>query len=163
MSSVYTKRVPLHNYLTYLHKTEIKQLTENNFILQLKESNELTDQERLFSRKKGEAVYRTGFLQCNKNYQEIKDKKRLRCGFNSFRFKEFLEPMRCFGCYRFGHLKEIVEKPNDLKLVLQTMIRKDAQKTHPICVKFVLYNKSTNLKAELTICQIQTYPCISVR
>ncbi|GBM00183.1 hypothetical protein AVEN_176419-1 [Araneus ventricosus] len=39
---------------------------ENNFILQLKESNELTDQEiKVVFKKKGEAVYRTGFLQCN--------------------------------------------------------------------------------------------------
>lgn len=122
---------------------------ENNFILQLKESNELTDQEiKVVFKKKGRGSLQNWILAMQpKNYQEIKDKKRLRCGFNSFRFKEFLEPLRCFGCYRFGHLKRNCRetKPTCTKCTANHD-PKGCTKPHPICRNCVLYNKSTNLK-----------------
>ncbi|GBM12123.1 hypothetical protein AVEN_39463-1 [Araneus ventricosus] len=122
---------------------------ENNFILQLKESNELTDQEiKVVFKKKGRGSLQNWTLAMQpKHYQEIKDKKRLRCGFNSYRFKEFLKPLRCFGCYRFDHLKRNCRETK-LTCTKCTVNHdpKGCTKPHPICRNCVLYNKSTNLK-----------------
>ncbi|GBN16515.1 hypothetical protein AVEN_102437-1 [Araneus ventricosus] len=140
---------------------------ENNFILQLKESNELTDQEiKVVFKKKGRGSLQNWILAMQpKTYQEIKDKKRLSCGFNSHRFKEFLAPLRCFGCYRFGHLKRNCRETKPTLLsVLQTMIRKDVQNRILFAEIVFCTTKVLILKSELTICQIQTYaPSISVR
>ncbi|GBN03757.1 hypothetical protein AVEN_164044-1 [Araneus ventricosus] len=122
---------------------------ENNFILKLKESNELTDQEiKVLFKKKGRRSLQKWILAMQpKNYQEIKDKKRLRCGFNSYRFKEFLEPLRCFCCYRFGHLKRNCRetKPTCTKCTTNHD-PKGCTKPHPICRNCALCNKSTNLE-----------------
>ncbi|GBO16141.1 hypothetical protein AVEN_29551-1, partial [Araneus ventricosus] len=137
---------------------------ENNFIIQLKESNELTDQEiKVVFKKKGRGSLQNWILAMQpKNYQEIKDKKRLRCGFNSYRFKEFLEPLRCFGCYRFGHLKRNCRetKPTCTKCTANHDPI-GCTKPHPICRNCVLYNNSTNLKAAPLVFFILKYDLIN--
>ncbi|GBN95459.1 hypothetical protein AVEN_29589-1 [Araneus ventricosus] len=44
----------------------------------------------------------------------LRDTKRLHWGFGSFRFREFCEPLQCFKCFRFGHVRPQCRMQNDL-------------------------------------------------
>ncbi|GIX97336.1 uncharacterized protein CDAR_427381 [Caerostris darwini] len=37
--------------------------------------------------------------------KELGDQRRILAGFSTYRFKDYLEPIQCFKCYKYGHLQ----------------------------------------------------------
>ncbi|KAF8773033.1 hypothetical protein HNY73_015728 [Argiope bruennichi] len=79
---------------------------ELDFLNQIKLSNDIVGNMRVLFRKKGRGSSSHWAISLNpKAFRIIKDKARLQCGFGSYRFREFVEPLRCFKCLKFGHVR----------------------------------------------------------
>ncbi|GBL89943.1 hypothetical protein AVEN_178362-1 [Araneus ventricosus] len=67
--------------------------------------------------------------------------KRLHWGFGSFRFREYCEPLRCFKCYKFGHVRVQCSVQQDLCSKCPGIRNYNACiKERPICRNYRDYN-----------------------
>ncbi|GBM81846.1 hypothetical protein AVEN_107939-1 [Araneus ventricosus] len=85
-----------------------REIEEQSFLKKVKESNSLPDGEmKVLFRKKGSGSREHWIISMDPAiFKQIKGEKRIQFGFGSFRFKEFIEPMRCFRCHKYGHGKK---------------------------------------------------------
>ncbi|GBL81675.1 hypothetical protein AVEN_93460-1 [Araneus ventricosus] len=81
---------------------------ESAFLQKLRSSNNFHEGSdmKVVCKKPGKGPYQHWLLAMAPGlYNCIKDCTRLYFGFGSFKFKEYLEPVRCYKCLKFGHLR----------------------------------------------------------
>ncbi|GBN70726.1 hypothetical protein AVEN_30274-1 [Araneus ventricosus] len=80
---------------------------EMTFIDKLRSSNNLPGGEiKVVFRRKGRGSLSHWVLSLSPAvFAAIRETKRLHWGFGSYRFREFSEPLQCFRCFRFGHVR----------------------------------------------------------
>ncbi|GBN56492.1 Retrovirus-related Pol polyprotein from type-1 retrotransposable element R1 [Araneus ventricosus] len=93
-----------------------REFEEQALMNKIKASNILPEGEtKVLFRKKGRGNREHWIVEVSPNiFAHIKNEKRLQCGFGSLRFKEYIEPMRCFKCHRFGHGKTTCVQEDEL-------------------------------------------------
>ncbi|GBN38148.1 hypothetical protein AVEN_15036-1 [Araneus ventricosus] len=89
---------------------------ERTFIDKLRSSNSLPAGEiKVVFRRKGRGSLSHWVLSLEPAvFATIRETKRLHWGFGSFRFREFCEPLQCFRCFRYGHVRPQCRAQNDL-------------------------------------------------
>ncbi|GBL83252.1 hypothetical protein AVEN_165435-1 [Araneus ventricosus] len=89
---------------------------EVDFVTKLRSSNSLPDGPiRVLFRKKGRGTLQHWVLTVDPLvFKAIAGKGRLHWGFGSLKFREYLEPTRCYKCHRFGHLRSACSAPVEL-------------------------------------------------
>ncbi|GBM39773.1 Putative protein in type-1 retrotransposable element R1DM [Araneus ventricosus] len=87
---------------------EPRDAEEIQFLEQLRSSNDLPSGDmRVIFRRKGRGNLQHWVVSLTPEiFKHLKDEKRLHLGFGSFKFKEFLDPLRCFKCHKFGHVNK---------------------------------------------------------
>ncbi|GBN41247.1 hypothetical protein AVEN_78771-1 [Araneus ventricosus] len=74
---------------------------------------------------------------------------RLNHGFSSLRYREFLEPTRCFKCQRFGHMKSQcpdLAGPDYCTKCTGRHLPKDCKAKRPTCRNCAEYNSKTGAR-----------------
>ncbi|GBL97211.1 hypothetical protein AVEN_84922-1 [Araneus ventricosus] len=78
-------------------------------------------------------------------YNCIKNCTRLYFGFGSFKFKEYLEPVRCYKCLKFGHLRAKCGAQNEsCSKCLTNHSYRDCKADQPVCRNCVEFNTRNN-------------------
>ncbi|KAF8792575.1 hypothetical protein HNY73_004154 [Argiope bruennichi] len=107
---------------------------ETKILKRLRKSNALPDGEmRVKFRLRGRGNSESWVIAVTPEiFQVTSTKTRLNCGFKSHLVQEFLQPTRCFKCFRFGHIKAVCKVWRsvvpDARVVT---LRKSASVTHP--------------------------------
>ncbi|GBO17200.1 hypothetical protein AVEN_198958-1, partial [Araneus ventricosus] len=113
-----------------------REVNEKLFISKIRESNDLPEGDiKVLFRKKGKGSLEHWVLSVDPAiFKSIKDLKWLCCGFGSYKFKEHLEPLRCFHCHRFGHQKKNcdIEKPQCQRCT-KTHGQDQCDRKYPVC------------------------------
>ncbi|GBN73936.1 hypothetical protein AVEN_22499-1 [Araneus ventricosus] len=93
-------------------RSEVEQM----FIEKLRSSNNLPAGEiKVVFRRKGRGSLSHWVLSLAPAvFAVIRETKRLHWGFGSYRFREFCEPLQCFKCFRFGHVRPQCRMQTDL-------------------------------------------------
>ncbi|GBM82383.1 Retrovirus-related Pol polyprotein from type-1 retrotransposable element R1 [Araneus ventricosus] len=89
---------------------------ERTFIDKLRSSNNLPAGEiTVVFRRKGRGALSHWVLSLAPAvFAIIRETKRLHWGFGSYRFREFCEPLQCFRCFRYGHVRPQCRVQTDL-------------------------------------------------
>ncbi|GBO15243.1 hypothetical protein AVEN_202766-1 [Araneus ventricosus] len=121
---------------------------EQSFLEKVKKSNLLPEGEmKVLFRKKGSGNREHWVISMEPVlFKQIKGEKRIQFGFGSFRFREFLEPMKCFRCHKFGHGRKTCVVDKDLCSKCPGMHSfRECKSTAPVCRNCREFNrKSTN-------------------
>ncbi|GBO05058.1 hypothetical protein AVEN_113142-1 [Araneus ventricosus] len=93
-----------------------RETAEVDFVTKLRSSNSLPDGPiKVLFRKKGRGTLQHWVLTVDPLvFKAIAGKGRLHWGFGSLKFREYLEPTRCYKCHRFGHLRSTCGAPVEL-------------------------------------------------
>ncbi|GBN38144.1 Putative protein in type-1 retrotransposable element R1DM [Araneus ventricosus] len=138
---------------------EPRDAEEIQFLEQLRSSNDLPSGDmRVIFRRKGRGNLQHWVVSLTPEiFKHLKDEKRLHLGFGSFKFKEFLDPLRCFKCHKFGHVnKNCLVQDVLCSRCPGIHVFSKCAKTNTICRNCRDYNKKTNSKANLGRSKIAT-------
>ncbi|GBM46648.1 Glucose-6-phosphate 1-dehydrogenase [Araneus ventricosus] len=122
---------------------------EAAFLGKIRQSNSLPQGEmKVLFTKKGRGEYEHWVISFDPQiFGCIKDEKRLHCAFGSYNFREFVEPLHCYNCHRFGHVKKNCgEKVELCCRCTGVYYYKTCQKTSILCRNCRECNKRNNTK-----------------
>ncbi|KAF8763917.1 hypothetical protein HNY73_022047 [Argiope bruennichi] len=116
---------------------------ELDFLNQIKLSNDIVGNMRVPYRKKGRGSLSHWVISLEpKAFRIIKDKTRLQCDFGSYRFREFVEPLRCFKCLKYGHVRsKCMQREDNCSKCLEMHNYKNCTKQNPECRNCKEYRK----------------------
>ncbi|GBN07191.1 Retrovirus-related Pol polyprotein from type-1 retrotransposable element R1 [Araneus ventricosus] len=120
-----------------------RQIVEEEFLDKLRASNSLPDGDlRVLFRRKGRGSQQHWVLSVAPSiFASLGSARRLHWGFGSFRYREYCEPLRCFKCYRFGHVRAQCTAPQELCSKCPGSHNfKDCPKDRPVCRNCRDYN-----------------------
>ncbi|GBN57971.1 hypothetical protein AVEN_151098-1 [Araneus ventricosus] len=127
--------------------------TEEQILMEkIRKSNSLPPGEtKVLFRKKGRGNREHWVVEiAPKIFAQIKDDNRLQCGFGSYRFKEYIEPMRCYKCHRFGHGKATCVQEQELCSKCPGVHSfKTCKNATPVCRNCREYNRTNNQKVRV--------------
>ncbi|GBM11529.1 Retrovirus-related Pol polyprotein from type-1 retrotransposable element R1 [Araneus ventricosus] len=111
-------------------------MAEEEFLDKLRVSNSLPDGDiRVLFRRKGRGSQHHWVLSVAPSiFASFGQSRRLHWGFGSFRFREYCEALRCFKCYKYGHIRTQCSAPQELCSKCPGAHNfKDCTKDSPIC------------------------------
>ncbi|GBN95455.1 hypothetical protein AVEN_29585-1 [Araneus ventricosus] len=131
-------------------KTDLsREEEESQFLEQLRNSNDLPSGEmKVIFRRKGRGPLQHWIISVSPEiFDSFKGEKRLHLGFGSYKFREFLDPPRCFKCQKFGHVsKNCSEQATLCSRCPGVHVFSKCTKTNTVCRNCREYNKRTNSK-----------------
>ncbi|GBO31260.1 hypothetical protein AVEN_77453-1 [Araneus ventricosus] len=129
-----------------------REIEEQTLIEKIRKSNSLPPGEtKVLFRKKGRGNREHWVVEiAPKIFAQIKNDNRLQCGFGSYRFKEYIEPMRCFKCHRLGHGKATCVQEQELCSKCPGVHSfKTCKNAAPVCRNCREYNRANNQKVRV--------------
>ncbi|GBL73778.1 hypothetical protein AVEN_230754-1 [Araneus ventricosus] len=125
-----------------------REVVEREFLQKLCSSNNFHagSDMRIVCKKPGRGPYQHWVLGLAPGlYNCIKDCTRLYFGFGSFKFKEYLEPVRCYKCLKFGHLRaKCGAQSESCSRCLTNHSYRDCKADQPVCRNCVEFNTRNN-------------------
>ncbi|GBM62346.1 hypothetical protein AVEN_166842-1 [Araneus ventricosus] len=120
---------------------------ESQFLEQLRNSNDLPVGEmKAIFRRKGRGSLQHWIISVTPEiFDSLKEEKRLHLGFGSYKFTEFLDPLRCFKCQKFGHVsKNCSEQATLCSRCPGVHVFSKCTTANTVCRNCRDYNKRTN-------------------